>query len=55
MDLKSKVPLTRSNEKYKILVQRGITNLEGQSLREKKMLNIGFDIHPVTVEFGELV
>jgi len=55
VDLKSKVPLTRSNEKYKILVQRGITNLEGQSLREKKMLNIGFDIHPVTVEFGELV
>ena len=55
MDLKTKNPLSRSGEKYKIIVQTSITNLEGQSIKERKSLDIGFDINPVTVEFGELI
>ena len=55
VDLKTKNPLSRSGEKYKIIVQTSITNLEGQSIKERKSLDIGFDINPVTVEFGELI
>ena len=55
VDLKTKNPLARSGEKYKVVVQTSITNLEGQSIKERKNLAIGFSINPVTVEFGELV
>jgi len=55
VDLKTKDPIPRSGDLYKILVQTSITSLEGQSLRERKNLSIGFDINPVTVESGELI
>ena len=55
IDLSPKIPLPRSNTKYKILVSSGITNHEGQTLKAPKSLEIGFDINPVTVEFGELI
>jgi len=55
VDLTTKIPLPRSNTKYKILVRSSITNFEGQTLKEEGLLGIGFDINPVSVEFGELV
>jgi len=55
VDLKTKDPIPRSGDLYKILVQTSITSLEGQTIRERKNLSIGFDINPVTVESGELI
>ena len=47
--------MPRSGDNYKIIVQTSITSLEGQSIKERKNLDIGFDINPVTVESGELI
>ena len=57
LDLKTKVPMLRPEGEttYKILVQTSIRNFEGQPIKERKNLNIGFGINPVTVEFGELI
>ena len=57
VDLKPKNPLKRCTDKnkYKILIQSSIVNQEGQSLKERYKLNIGFSINPVTVDFGGFV
>jgi hypothetical protein len=57
IDLKTKDPMPRTSttDLYKVVVQTSIISLEGQSIKERKNLNIGFDINPVTVEFGELI
>jgi hypothetical protein len=55
VDLKPKNPLKRSDEKYKIIIQTSIINLEGISLKDRHMLEIGFSINPVTVDSGELI
>tara|TARA_B100000809_G_scaffold247976_1_gene277596 strand:+ start:1511 stop:4888 length:3378 start_codon:yes stop_codon:yes gene_type:complete len=55
VDLKTLKPMTRSGEFYKIIVQTSITNQEGQTLKDRKNLDIGFKINPVTVDFGELI
>jgi len=55
IDLKPKNPLKRSDKKYKIIIQTSIINLEGISLKERHMLEIGFSINPVTVDSGELI
>ena len=57
MALKPKNPLKRCTDKnkYKILIQSSIVNQEGQSLKERYKLNIGFSINPVTVDFGGFV
>ena len=55
VDLKPKNPLKRSKNNYKILVQTSIINREGQSLKDRHVLNIGFSINPVTVKSGRLI
>ena len=57
IDLKTKDPMPRTSttDLYKVVVQTSIISLEGQSIKERKNLNIGFDINPVTVESGELI
>jgi len=57
IDLKTKDPMPRTSTTnlYKVVVQTSIISLEGQSIKERKNLNIGFDINPVTVESGELI
>ena len=57
LDLKTKIPLAVNLpvNMYKILVRSSITNFEGQTLREPGLLEIGFSINHVTVEYGELI
>lgn len=54
IDIKSKIPLPRSNTRYKLLIKQSIVNTEGLPAF-RFLFDVGFTINPIRVESGSLV